>query len=223
MLGKNAVKNYEGALDEHNQVSHLLAPVTAERYCTQCGHLLSRKWLATETRERDVCLACNHVHYGNPKVLVAGIIYWRDQIVLCRRAADPARGLWSVPMGYLEMGETLEEAISRELYEETRLKVPAGLMKLYAVCSLPHIDQVHAVYRAKLTCEPRPIADNESTEVRLFSEANLPVAELAFVDLLREPFMTFFRQLRERRFKVLSMTLGRETPKRLYEPWTAGP
>ena len=159
-------------------------------------------------RERDICLACHHIQFDNPKVLVAGIVYWRDEILLCKRAIEPAKGRWCVPMGYLENGETLEEAVSRELYEETRLVVSPKAMSLYAVCSLPLIDQVHIVFRTMLASVPMPIANTESTEIRLFSESNLPIADLAFVEMLRDPFTTFFSQLRADRFQVLSMTLG---------------
>ena len=158
-------------------------------------------------RERDVCAVCHHVHYENPKVLVAGIIHWREEILLCKRAAEPAKGRWCVPMGFLEKGETLEEAVARELYEETHLTVPPTDFSLYAISSLPHIDQVHVIYRAKLLSAPTPIADKESTEVRLFSESKLPTAELAFLELLRDPFISFFRQLRQDRFQVSSLTL----------------
>jgi len=183
---------------------------TAALYCSHCGHVLSRQWLVSEMRERDVCAACHHVHYENPKVLVAGIIHWRDEILLCKRAAEPAKGRWCVPMGFLEKGETLEEALARELYEETRLVVPPTAFALYAISSLPHIDQVHVVYRAKLISAPTPIANKESTEVRMFSESKLPVAELAFIEQLRDPFISFFRQLRDDRFQVSSLTLGSE-------------
>lgn len=180
----------------------MTASMSVDRYCTHCGALLSRKWLATELRERDVCAVCHHVTYDNPKVLVAGIVYWRDEIILCRRAMDPAKGRWCVPMGYLEKGETLEEAISRELHEETQLEIPPHLMELYAICSLPLIGQVHVVYRTRLLSAPALVANKESFEVRLFSEPAIPMAEVAFADLLQEPFKQFFHQLRRGRFEV---------------------
>ncbi len=168
---------------------------------------MSSGWVAGEERTRDVCLRCGRIHYDNPKVLVGIIVHWRDRIVLCRRATDPAKGCWNVPMGFLEQGESLEEAGVRELREETGLHVAADALSLCTVCSLPYLDQVHMVYRAELFTQPIFVAGEESLEVQLFSEADLPFPEIAYADLLTDQFHHFFRQLRNKNFQVVTMTL----------------
>lgn len=182
-------------------------PDGARRFCTSCGQPLIRRWLAVEARVRDVCGSCHAVHYENPKVLVACFIHWRDQIVLCRRAENPGRGYWYPPVGYVEAGETLEEAAARELQEEVGLEMPASRMTLYDVASLPHINQIYVGYRAELTSRPNLTPGKEVLEVGLFSESELPLRQLAFKDMAVEVLRTFFCCLRSGIFPIRSVTL----------------
>jgi ADP-ribose pyrophosphatase YjhB (NUDIX family) len=176
-------------------------------FCNSCGQPLMRRWLEAEARERDVCGSCHTVHYENPKVLVACFIHWRDRIVLCRRAEDPGKGCWYPPIGYVEAGETLEEAAARELQEEVGLAVPASRMRLYDVASLPHINQIYVGYRAELTSAPRLTPGKEALEVGLFTESELSLRQLAFQDTAGEVLRTFFCRLRSGVFPIRSVTL----------------
>jgi ADP-ribose pyrophosphatase YjhB (NUDIX family) len=176
-------------------------------FCSRCGRLLQRQWLAVDGRERDVCGSCHSVHYKNPKVLVACLIYWNGKIVLCRRATDPAKGYWYPPTGFVEAGETLEEAAARELQEEAGLEVPASQLTLYGVVSLPHINQIYVAYRAGLSAEPQLAPGKEALEAALFSEAEVPLRQLAFNDIAVGFISTFFLRLRSGSFPIQSMTV----------------
>ncbi len=130
-----------------------------------------------DDRSRLVCGDCGFVDYQNPKVIVATIARWEGQVLLCRRAIEPSLGLWTLPAGHLERGETAEEGALRETREETRALVAIdGLLGVY---STPEIAQVEIVYTAQILYPefgPTP----ESSEVRLFEPREIPWDELAF-------------------------------------------
>jgi len=179
-------------------------------FCTRCGQPLTRLWHDDDARERDVCMSCHSIHYENPKVLVACMIYWNSKIILCRRAIDPARGYWYPPTGFVESGETLEEAACRELHEEVGLHLAPSRMALYGVVSLPHINQIYVAYRAALTTEPILKPGKEVSEAGLFTEDELPLRQLAFNDMVVGSLRRFFLRLRTGHFPVQSETLRPE-------------
>jgi NADH pyrophosphatase NudC (nudix superfamily) len=176
-------------------------------FCSNCGHVLTRRWLVEQEREREVCESCRTVHYANPKVLVACLVHCRDRIVLARRGTEPARGFWFIPTGYVEAGETLEEAMARELKEEVGLEVPAQCMLLYGVSSLPDINEIYVGFRAQLTMEPKLVLGQESLEARFFSEDETATLTLAFDEFARRMLRNFFRRLRDDDFQVASNVL----------------
>jgi ADP-ribose pyrophosphatase YjhB (NUDIX family) len=102
---------------------------------------------------------------------------WEDKILLCRRAIEPRLGFWTVPAGFMENGETLQQAAARECYEEALAKVDVG--SLLAVVSVTHAAQVHVMFRARLA-KPEFAPGPESLEVRLYTESEIPWADLAF-------------------------------------------
>lgn len=124
-----------------------------------------------------VCRDCGFVHYDNPRIVVAAVPTWGEQILLCRRAIEPRHGYWTVPGGFLENNETAEEGAIRETLEETGASIE--IVDLLAVYSLGHIAQVHLVYRARMLSD-RIEAGPESLEARLFDIADLPWDDLAF-------------------------------------------
>jgi ADP-ribose pyrophosphatase YjhB (NUDIX family) len=176
-------------------------------YCTHCGRSLVQKWIEGDLRARNVCVACNAIHYENPKVLVACAAYFEDRILLCRRAIMPAQGLWCLVSGFVEVGESLEEAAARELSEETGLSVPARNMRLAGVASIPHIGQVYIGFLARLPMDPQPRPGPEVLEARLFSEAEFPFDRLAFShDASRQRVQDLYRQIRSGDAEVSSFT-----------------
>ena len=97
--------------------------------------------------------------------------------MLCRRAIEPRSGLWTLPAGFMENGETAEAGALRETWEEARAKPTLG--HLHTIYSIPHINQVYMLYHAVLeTAEFAP--GPESLDVELFALDAIPWKELAF-------------------------------------------
>jgi ADP-ribose pyrophosphatase YjhB (NUDIX family) len=129
-----------------------------------------------DERERLVCVRCGHIDYQNPKIVVGSVVTAGDRVLLCKRAIEPRRGHWTLPAGYLELGESAEEGAIREAWEEARATIE--LDRILAVYSIKHISQVQIMFRARLIgdrVEPGP----ETEEARLFAWDEIP-DELAF-------------------------------------------
>ena len=130
-----------------------------------------------DDRERLTCPDCGFVAYENPKVIVGSVVSEAGRILLCRRAIEPRRGYWTLPAGYMELAETVEEGARREAWEEARARI--AIEGVLAVYSIARIGQVQVIFRAGLA-EPGFEAGPESLEVRLFDWADIPWDELAF-------------------------------------------
>lgn len=130
-----------------------------------------------EDRDRLICNACGFISYENPKVVVGSVVSEGGRILLCRRAIEPRRGFWTIPAGYMELGETVEEGARREAWEEARARITLdGVLALY---SIARIGQVQVLFRARLA-EPGVEAGPESLEVRWFAWEEIPWTQLAF-------------------------------------------
>jgi ADP-ribose pyrophosphatase YjhB (NUDIX family) len=136
-----------------------------------------RKVPVGDNRERLVCPDCEYVAYENPKVVVGVVATWEDKLLMCKRAIEPRLGFWTLPAGFMEMGESPEEGAAREAWEEAYAKLE--IVDLLAVYSLRHISQLQLFYRARLL-SPDVSAGPESQEVGLFSFDRLPATDLAF-------------------------------------------
>jgi ADP-ribose pyrophosphatase YjhB (NUDIX family) len=181
--------------------------VDTARYCTRCGGRLALKWLELDQRERRVCAECGEIHYENPRLLVSCYIHWLGRVVFCRRARAPAKGLWALPAGFVEQGETLEEAAVREIEEETGLLLHPRRINLFRLISLPHIDEVYVEFRAELTVAPIFSPGHETLEVALFSERELPRRDLAFGDVMPSYPDEFFECLRSGAYPIRSLPM----------------
>lgn len=157
-------------------------------YCSQCGGKVVLRVPDGDNRPRHVCLSCNTVHYSNPKIVAGCIPVWDDRILLCRRAIEPRAGLWTLPAGFMENGETTPVAAARETFEEAQAHVE--IEALYSVFNLPHINQVYLLFRARL-CDLDFAPGAESLEAALFSEAEIPWDLLAF-PVVRETLRMYF-------------------------------
>jgi ADP-ribose pyrophosphatase YjhB (NUDIX family) len=147
------------------------------RYCSACGQPITQRVPAGDGRERDCCDACGTIHYVNPRPVVGTIPIWEERVLLCRRAIEPRYGLWTLPAGFLEVGETTGEGAARETLEEAGARIELG--PLFSLIDVPYIEQVHIFFRARLLDADFAPGD-ESLEVRLFAESEIPWPALAF-------------------------------------------
>ncbi len=146
-------------------------------YCNQCGSVkLTKKIPKGDTHFRIVCEECNYIHYQNPKVITSCLPIWADKILLCKRAIEPCLGFWTLPGGYMENDENLEESTIRETWEEAGATVKK--LQLYLVISHPHrsVSMTFLGQLNDLTFAP----GIESLDVRLFSQQEIPWKEIAF-------------------------------------------
>ena len=146
------------------------------KYCANCGELVTRKTPGSDNRERWVCETCNTIHYQNPRIIV-GCVPERDgKILLCRRAIEPRRGYWTVPAGFMELGETMDQGAARETFEEACAEVRIG--HLFASVDVVEAGQVHVFFTAGLLGDYG--VGEESLEVRMFAEEEIPWDDIAF-------------------------------------------
>ncbi len=168
------------------------------KFCSQCGAPVTLRVPEGDTLKRHVCDKCQTIHYQNPRMVVGCVVEWNGTILLCRRGIEPRRGLWTVPAGYLEIGETLEQGAARETLEEANARVEIG--PLYAVYNLPHISQVYLLFRAQLLDEQvGPGA--ETLEVAFGDEETIPWDQLAFATV-RNTLQHYFSDRRRGAFQL---------------------
>jgi len=148
------------------------------KFCPDCGAPVELRVPPDDHHVRHVCTVCGSIHYYNPKLIVGTIPEWEDgRILLCRRAIEPRHGLWTLPAGFMENGETTQDGAARETLEEANARVEIG--ELYALYNLPYISQVQLLFRAKLLdLDFGP--GMESLEVKLLKESEIPWDQLAF-------------------------------------------
>jgi ADP-ribose pyrophosphatase YjhB (NUDIX family) len=183
------------------------------KYCSQCGETVTVKVPEGDSLPRHVCVACGTIHYQNPKIVVGCIPEWDDRILLCRRAIEPRYGLWTLPAGFMENGETVQQGAARETLEEARARVEIGT--LYTLFNLPHISQVYMLFRGRLLdLDFGP--GSESLEVALVPESEVPWQEIAF-PVIKESLLLYFRDRAEGAFPMHSGDILRlESPDRRY-------
>ncbi len=163
------------------------------KFCSNCANTVEVRIPEGDTLPRYVCSTCHIIHYQNPKVVVGCIPEWEDKILLCRRAIEPRLGWWTLPAGFMENNETLEQAAARETLEEANARVKIG--DLYAVYSLPHISQVYILFRAQLLdLDFKP--GIESLEVELRAEQDIPWEDMAF-RVIHDPLKRYFKERNE--------------------------
>ena len=179
------------------------------KFCSACGSpRIELRVPEGDTLPRHVCADCGTIHYQNPKIVVGCLPEWERRILLCRRAIEPRYGLWTLPAGFLENGETLVQGALRETLEEADARV--AIHGLYAVISLPQINQVYMMFRAALLdLDFGP--GSESLEVRLFDEADVPWEGLAFRTIART-LRNFFLDRRQGAFALHVSAIERRPP-----------
>lgn len=168
------------------------------KFCKLCGAPVQYRVPHDDNRERAVCERCGTVHYENPLNVVGTLPVWEDRVLLCRRNIEPRYGLWTLPAGFLELGETTAEGALRETDEEAGARIE--LQGLYTVLNVVRAGQVHLFYRARLldtVFNPGP----ETIEAQLFAEHELPWDELAF-RTVRTTLERYFEDRKSGQFAV---------------------
>ncbi|PJZ58707.1 NUDIX hydrolase [Leptospira barantonii] len=150
------------------------------KFCSSCGSSVTYKIPEGDNRSRHICDNCGTIHYQNPKVVVGSIPVWEERILLCKRAIEPRKGYWTLPAGFLENRETVEEGAARETLEEANAEIK--IVGLQSVYSIPHISQIYMFFLADLV-DGKFSVSSESEEVKLFAVNEIPWEELAFTSV----------------------------------------
>jgi ADP-ribose pyrophosphatase YjhB (NUDIX family) len=168
------------------------------KHCRVCGSLVTYRIPVDDNRDRAVCDACGEIHYENPINVVGTVPVWGDQVLLCRRNIEPRKGFWTLPAGFMELGESTAEGASRETDEEAGAHIELG--PLFTILNVVRAGQVHLFYLARMLdthLAPGP----ETIEAQLFSEAEIPWPEIAF-RTVRSTLEHYFADRRAGRFGV---------------------
>ena len=139
------------------------------KYCPRCAAVLEVREVAS--RQRPVCPACGHVVYDDPKVAAICIVERDLKVLMVKRGNQPGIGLWSMPGGYVDRGEVVEDAAMREVLEETGLEVKVErLVGLFSKESHPVIVAAYTAREVGGTLQAGP----EALDVGFFSLDDLP-------------------------------------------------
>jgi ADP-ribose pyrophosphatase YjhB (NUDIX family) len=180
------------------------------KFCSNCAAPVAFKVPPGDSLPRYVCDRCNTIHYQNPHIVVGCIPEWEDKILLCKRAIEPRYGLWTVPAGFMENGETTFAGAARETLEEANARVEVG--SLYALYNIPHINQVYVLFRARLL-DLDFSAGVETLEARLFTEDEIPWDDIAFATV-RNTLTRYYADRKTGEFPFHMGTIDRAAAKR---------
>lgn len=134
-----------------------------------------------DDKERDVCIKCGFINYLNPKVVVGAVSTWGNKILLVKRAIEPQKGFWTIPAGFLELDETIEEGAVRETWEEANARIQIDC--ILGIYNITRISQIYIIFRAKmLTQSFHP--GIESQDAKLVSFRNIPWERIAFPSIV---------------------------------------
>lgn len=141
-----------------------------------------------DNRLRYTCNSCGAIFYENPKIVAGCIAQWEDRILMCKRAIEPRLGTWTLPAGFMENSETVQEAALRETFEEATAKVHN--LKLYAIYNLPHISQVYMMFKGDVIAGSAS-PGIESLETEFMHEHDIPWSDLSF-PIINETLKLYF-------------------------------
>ena len=167
------------------------------KFCTACGAPCEAKTPPDDDNVRSVCTGCGQVHYANPKMVVGCIPELDGKVLMCRRDIEPRRGLWTLPAGYLENGESVQDGAARETIEETRAGVQ--IIAPYRLFNIAFVNQVYFMFRAALLSDDFG-PTRESSEVCLMDESEIPWEEIAF-KVIHQTLDHYFKDRKEQTFR----------------------
>lgn len=172
------------------------------KHCRQCGTLVEHRVPDDgDTRPRAICPGCGTIHYENPLNVVGTVPVWGaqgEQVLLCKRNIEPRWGKWTLPAGFMELGESTAQGALRETIEEAGAQIE--MQSLFTVLNVVRVGQVHLYYRARLLSD-RFDPGHETLEARLFHESEVPWEELAF-RTVKETLQHYFADRRQGRFDL---------------------
>jgi len=175
------------------------------RHCRECGTgVVYRLPDDGDTRQRAICPACHTVHYENPLNVVGTVPWLDDRVLLCKRNIEPRKGFWTLPAGFMELGETTAAGAARETDEEAGAQIE--MQDLFTVINVVKVGQVHFFYRARLLSD-RFDPGHETMEARLFTEAEIPWEDIAF-HTVRDTLRHFFEDRRAGGFTLHHFDIG---------------
>ena len=175
------------------------------KHCKNCGDsVVYRIPDDGDTRERAVCPSCGTVHYENPLNVVGTVPYWGDRVLLCKRNIEPRWGKWTLPAGFMEMGETTAQGAARETDEEAGAQIE--MQGLFTILSVPRVGQVHLFYLARLLSD-RFDPGHETIEARLFAQEEIPWEDIAF-RTVKETLERYFDDRRLGLFSVHTIDIA---------------
>ncbi|KAJ0028418.1 hypothetical protein Pint_36411 [Pistacia integerrima] len=148
------------------------------KFCQWCGGPTKYDIPDGEEKMRAICTVCGKIAYQNPKMVVGCLIEHDKKVLLCKRNIEPSFGLWTLPAGYMEIGESAAEGATRETWEEAGAEVE--VLSPFAQLDIPLIgQQTYIIFLAKLK-RPHFAPGPESSECQLFSLDDIPFDSLAF-------------------------------------------
>lgn len=177
-----------------------MTDINAIKFCTACGTQVTLTIPAGDNRQRHVCPDCGEIQYQNPKIVTGCIPIWEERILLCKRAIEPRKGYWTIPAGFLENGESIEQGAARETREEACAEVVD--QQLYQIYNIPRICQVYTLFRGKLRASDSFGVGQESLEVKLVEEKDIPWDDIAF-RVIHQTLLRFFAERRTGDFNFM--------------------
>lgn len=169
------------------------------KHCKNCGALVAYRIPDDgDTKHRAICPSCSTVHYENPLNVVGTVPHFGDKVLLCKRNIEPRRGKWTLPAGFMELGETTAQGAARETDEEAGAQIE--MEGLFTIINVARVGQLHLFYRARLLSDQFD-PGHETMETRLYTEAEIPWDEIAF-KTVKETLELFFSDRRAGHFQV---------------------
>lgn len=182
-------------------------------YCQKCGNPTHKNIPELDHQLRDICTVCGFIHYQNPKIVVGALVTHQKQVLLCRRAIEPSYGRWTLPAGYMEIGETLEQGAMRECWEEAEAEI--NIEHLYCTYDIPHVGHVYMMFKSTLKNATFGVGD-ESLECRLFYEHEIPWQDLAFLTIA-QTLRHYFNDCQQGIFPFHLETITPELSQQFYQ------
>jgi ADP-ribose pyrophosphatase YjhB (NUDIX family) len=173
-------------------------------FCSKCGQPTLTQIPLGDSLPREVCGSCGTIFYVNPKLICGALVLWQDKVLLCRRAIEPRYGLWTLPAGYMELNETMQQGAARETLEEAEAEIV--IEQLYCMYNIPRIGQIYVLFKAHLV-DGKFGAGEETLECRLFEEHQIPWDQLAFPSV-KQTLEHYFNDRQRQEFPMHLDTIG---------------